>query len=641
MNRDKLDNPNAQENEENLENREREKYPEKENNEKKEYFLEALKQAEEEKERYTKIGTRFGLARVVTFLTAAIAFISWLTEGQLYKLVLGALALVAFLALVHYFNQNEEKRVYAEGRMTVLLGYIDRFSSEWQKNEPVSGNQVRHDFPQGHDLDIFGKNSLFQYLCTAFSPWGCDTLAKFLLEAAPAADPSPDTAPGSTVLETARRRQEAVRELYEKKEFSWDWQTLCLLSQKKQKADSASLNPLLEYAESETNLPGWISPLAWSLPIITAMAVVAVIVDRSFLPYFGGLFFLQIGLRIALSGKIGGILEPLAAFRRSLKHYAILLERLSKADFTSAYLRELSAPLLGGGGAQKAVQRLVAVEDMVAVRHQPFLYFFLTGLFMWDFHAAVRLKHWKKAHGNSLRSWLAAVGEIEALISLGLPLYVRSSCVFPELTDSPVPLLEMGDLCHPLLPEYSSVANSVTLKAGTFIVTGSNMSGKTTFLRSIGANILLAYTGAPVCARSFKTGHFDLYTSLRVEDDVHQGISTFYAEVLRIKMMVASSLARTPMLALIDEIFKGTNTADRVYCACMALKKLTKPWIICLVSTHDFELCDLETDPEVNAENYHFKEHYEGESLLFDYKLREGRSQTTNAQHILRLAGLL
>jgi len=166
------------------------------------------------------------------------------------------------------------------------------------------------------------------------------------------------------------------------------------------------------------------------------------------------------------------------------------------------------------------------------------------------------------------------------------------------------------------------------------------MSGKTTYMRVLGSNAVLAYAGAPVCARSFALTPMAVYTSIQISDDLAGGISTFYAELLRIKKMIAYSRLGRPMLILIDEIFRGTNSADRIVGAREAIRRLTLPHAITIVTTHDFELCDLGREG-VPVANAHFEEHYEGDKILFDFKMREGRCRTTNAQYLLRMAGIM
>ena len=167
------------------------------------------------------------------------------------------------------------------------------------------------------------------------------------------------------------------------------------------------------------------------------------------------------------------------------------------------------------------------------------------------------------------------------------------------------------------------------------------MSGKTTFMRSIGVNLVLAYAGGYCTARRLCVSIMEVCTSMRAEDNVNEGISTFYAELLRIKHIIGVSQKQQPMIALIDEIYTGTNSKDRIFAAKETVRNLSRPYAIILLSTHDFELCDLESDNLVHAKNYYFTEHYDQNQILFDYKIRKGRCQTTNALHLLRMAGIL
>ena len=202
------------------------------------------------------------------------------------------------------------------------------------------------------------------------------------------------------------------------------------------------------------------------------------------------------------------------------------------------------------------------------------------------------------------------------------PAQVRSSYCWPQILDSETPVYRAENLMHPLLPVDEAVGNYVGFADGIIIITGSNMSGKTTYLRSLGINAVLAYAGAPVLADSCTLSLMRIFTSMRISDNIATGESTFYAELSRIRQMVDYGKTERPMLALIDEIFKGTNSADRIVGAEATLRWLRRSWILALVSTHDFELCALEDDSTVAAQNFHFQESYVGEKIHFDYKMR-------------------
>ena len=293
-----------------------------------------------------------------------------------------------------------------------------------------------------------------------------------------------------------------------------------------------------------------------------------------------------------------------------------------------------------GRSASAGLRLLARLAAAVSWRRNFFFYFLANGLFVFDFAAGLLFERWCRREGARLAPALAVWHECEVLLSLSTLAVTQARTVFPVFLEGEAPRLTATALRNPLLPEESAVANDASLTAGTTIITGSNMSGKTTWLRTLGMNAVLAWAGAPVCAAAFSLSPLALYTSIRVDDSLAEGMSTFYAELLRIKEMVAAERTGRPLLLLIDEIFKGTNSADRITGARAALAHLTNAHSITLVSTHDFELCDLEV-PGGRVRNAHFEEQYQDGKIAFDYRLRAGRCQTTNAVYLLRLVGIL
>lgn len=282
------------------------------------------------------------------------------------------------------------------------------------------------------------------------------------------------------------------------------------------------------------------------------------------------------------------------------------------------------------------------------MRYSALLMFILNALFLWDFHCVAALGKWKDHHGRHMRTWVETIGAFEALSSLAVIRQIHSDWSFPEIDEpapaeghSQLPLTFIAkDMGHPLIASDKRVTNSITIENSLGVVTGSNMSGKTTLLRTIGINLVLAYAGAPVCAQKLTCSIMNIFTSMRIHDDLNSGVSSFYAELLRIKMIIEYSHTRQPMIFLVDEIFRGTNSLDRIAGAETVLRNLSKDWIIGLISTHDFELCNLENQPGKLIKNYHFTEHYVDNQLCFDYKLRAGRSQTRNARYLMEMVGI-
>ncbi len=334
---------------------------------------------------------------------------------------------------------------------------------------------------------------------------------------------------------------------------------------------------------------------------------------------------------------------PIGDFYKNIKVYENIFKEIDKQDFESSYLKELKEGLNKDGGSLKAIKELKKIGSYIDLRQNFVASIILNAIVLWDFYCIDMFDKWKKSYGKNIRTYLEIVGEIEALISLASITYVRDDYTFAKVNecDDLKPEIDFKNLKHPLIKIEDAVGNGITLKGQTCVITGSNMSGKTTFLRSIGINLVLSYAGGPALASEFKTSVMKVLTSIRVEDNVNKGISTFYAELLRIKDMTEYNKNKMPMICLIDEIFKGTNSADRIICAAEAIKKLSQPWSITLVSTHDFELCNLENDDNINAVNYHFAEYYENGEIKFDYNIQDGRCVTTNAKMLLKMAGIV
>ena len=574
-----------------------------------------------------KQADRAGNLRLLTFLAgAAVTIFLFVRTEQL----LGVLSLSVFLAvfiflIVRHRRLSREMEILG-CKAQVNRMYMERMRSGWTEFDDSGSEFVNKDNPFTGDLDIFGPKSLFQWICVAKSHYGRIKLKELLEE------------PEKTI-KAIKQRQDAVKELSEKTNFCQNLQSEGML------AKGVGIDPekLLTYAEDQTARykNKRIINLFYILPGSFIVTLILWLLGDS-VPLFVPLLILTVQMIIFAAGfiKNSEIVNMVYGLKKHLGAYGSLLRLIEQEQFKDEYLSGLRQELYSGkGSASESLKKLESIANAVDVKYSTVLYFILNAALLWDYHCVFALEEWKELYGGHIRDWLISVGRVEALSSLAVIGQMYPQWTYPAFSQTGMQFnaIELG---HPLIPMDSCVCNDLKIDRGTCVITGSNMSGKTTLLRTVGINLVLAYAGAPVFAQNLECAVMGIFTSMRVHDDLGSGISTFYAELLRVKMIIDHSRRKLPMIYLIDEIFMGTNSADRITGARSVLKNLSKSWIIGMISTHDFELCDLEQENNVNVENYHFVETYVNNEIRFDYKLRPGRSMTTNAKYLMKMVGI-
>lgn len=636
----------------------------------KKFFLTAREAALAEKSSCLGRLQRVSVARGVVFVAAVLALAGGY-DGSAGLGALGAALLFVFARLVVCHRRAARRLVLLTARLSVLDGMLTRFDGHWRDLAEDGAAYLAAARPQLTDLHVFGPSSLYQYLCQARTRAGRERLAAALRT----------EAPQGAALALVRARHGAIRELAAHPQTA-----LTLASYGALLPDGQDVAPLLAaLAEAPWRPSGLRRAACVLLPAVNVAACALALLGAVPLLLPGGLIAGSFLLTWLAARRSEAVLAPLMPLAQALGAYRRIFLTLERAPFASPHLAALQRVLREGAAAtgpcedaaargcgtttqvQAAVHgaavreaaadtpagaaapgrsasaglRLLArLAAAVSWRRNFFFYFLANGLFVFDFAAGLLFERWCRREGARLAPALAVWHECEVLLSLSTLAVTQARTVFPVFLEGEAPRLTATALRNPLLPEESAVANDASLTAGTTIITGSNMSGKTTWLRTLGMNAVLAWAGAPVCAAAFSLSPLALYTSIRVDDSLAEGMSTFYAELLRIKEMVAAERTGRPLLLLIDEIFKGTNSADRITGARAALAHLTNAHSITLVSTHDFELCDLEV-PGGRVRNAHFEEQYQDGKIAFDYRLRAGRCQTTNAVYLLRLVGIL
>ncbi len=571
--------------------------------------------------------------RLVAFV-GAVAAAAWAIWGPApLGWPLAALLLLAFVGLAVYHARLGRERARHATMQAVQRDAIARIERRWSDLPTPWQPPVPPDHPYAFDLDIVGRASLLQLLNTTATRMGRETLSSWLLSASP--------------LPEAHARQGAVAELAPQLDLRQD------LEHRGRAAanDEADPAPFLAWAEGQDSLSRqtWLRWYAWLGP--AALVILASASYFGLTPY--PLWAIPLLLNLVVGATAGRsayhTISAVAADHRAIAAYAGQLDLLTAAPFNDAHLRQLHATFGEGDASAPAMLRRLGHIASMAIPPSSMLYLPIQALTLWDVHVVFALERWKHQAGSRVRSWLEALGTFEALAALASLGHDNPAWVFPQLAAAN-DRLAANQIGHPLLREDARVHNEVTLgPPGTFLlVTGSNMSGKSTLLRSIGVNTVLAQAGGTVCAESLSLPPVAIWTSVRVQDSLERGVSFFLAELQRLKLVVdaATQAHQTDgprVLYLLDEILQGTNTAERSVAARQIIAYLVQQGAIGAVSTHDLALAD---DPRLEplAHTVHFTdtvgEGPDAPPMSFDYRLRPGVATTTNALRLMRLIGL-
>lgn len=558
--------------------------------------------------------------RMILFVSMILLFALWYDSGHILYFFGAAIACFIFLLLIHRHSLLQDEQHQANNLQQVLKDYLARFDNSWKSFEDCGQEFQSRNLPQDTDLNILGKNSIFQYCCCARTESGRQLLANRLR-------PEPVSAAELS------KRQSTVEYFTKNKALS-----LHLLTLSRNIPYCHSMKTLLDYIGHTSGLANRFSRIMlYFTPFSTIISI--------FLSVFGVISFsipalliiIQLAFTLSNSAKTGHLLEPVFQLDKSISCYH------SPMSLLAANLENKSIGKIDGATIKKSltpIKHLGIIASLTELRNNSITFFLLNGLFMWDILICELFSHWEKTNGLQLAKWIDQWSETEAALSLAIPGQTKELITMPQLAEDSFPHIEAQNLFHPLISESKAVSNDINLSPSLNIITGSNMSGKTTLLRTLASSCILAYAGSHVCAKTFVLSPLYIMSSIRVNDDIGNGISSFYAELLRIKSIIDNSRESKPMLAVIDEIFKGTNSADRIIGAKKTLRQLTALHLITLVSTHDFELCNIKPENKVPVNNYHFQEYYENDTINFDYIMRPGPCLTTNAIYLLKLAGI-
>lgn len=565
---------------------------------------------------------RLSTLRLVFFSLAVICVIASFVKSGL-RLPLLVAAVVPFAIFIYFCFKHEKSKAFYE-HLLILKEindrYIARIEGDFSKLKNVAPEIDIREHDYAFDLDIFGDVSLYNLYNISQSYLGRNAFAKELL--------------GFNSHENIRQRQKACEELMQKKEFLQEFEALSI-----EKNMDKSPSILANFCSSEESFSPKLRllykfiPLLWLVPLLLLFMG-----SRIWGAIAVGVALINLLISFFLTGKYKSRFNFASSLKKQVEGFASLYELVERQELKSDLLNELLKREGEEGKASDVFAQLSSVCTLISVRSQPLFALIINAFFQYDLFCADKLLSWAREHGKEIEDYLEKISQIEVLMCLSVVGIVSRESTFPEVT--PDVSFEGKDITHPLLNPSKAVSNSITLSNGTALITGSNMSGKTTLIRTIGIVCILAYTGAPVPASYVKTGKMRVMTSMRIMDSIEEQMSTFRAELVRIAKIVEAGKEDRPLLFLIDEIFRGTNSADRTEGALKVIQNLSKAHIMGLMTTHDYALCDKVTETVKTVVYYHFSEKYNDEGILFDYKLHNGVSHESNAKFLMRLVGI-
>ena len=588
---------------------------------------------------YSRLAAVTGAAAVVWLALAGELSIVWVAVP---------IAVFAVLVVIHdRLLRVLERRRRAQRFFERALARLD---GKWAGSGEPGDRYLDAAHPYARDLDLFGPGSLFELLCTARTHIGEDTLARWLL------------APASP--ETVRARQEALDELRPRVDLRED---LAVVAEESRTAvDPVSLaawgeppglleRGRLHAAVRALTVLGMVGASALIAYVLSLMGAVGISETASIL--LRDIFLAALAVNATFlyrtHQRIEAVVTAAEEAAHELKLLSEVLLRLERESFQSPLLAALRASLdTEGAPPSKRIGRLNRLMELMDSRDhllvrlaEPFV--------LWTTHLAFHVEAWRRHSGPVVRRWLTATGEMEALCSLASHAFEHPDDPFPEFTAEEA-LLEAEAIGHPLIEESRLVRNDVRIggagcplgPAGprVLVVSGSNMSGKSTLLRTLGVNAVLAQAGAPVRARRLRMSPLAVGASIRVTDSLQGGVSRFYVEILRLRQILDATARPgpegAPVLFLIDEFLHGTNSHDRRIGAEAVVRGLVERGAIGLVTTHDLALADIAGVLGERAANVHFEDHIEGGRMVFDYAMRPGVVRKSNAIELMRSVGL-
>jgi hypothetical protein len=569
---------------------------------------------------------RISMLRLTLFI-AGVAGIYFFFSQTPLLIVCICLTFLPLFILVKIHNRFFIRKEWLETQAHIIQEELQALSGDYSSFEDGK-EYVNPEHPYSFDLDIFGRRSLFQSINRTCTFFGKVRLAEWLQ----------NHLHEKTSIE---KRQEMIREISEHTLFREQFRVAGLVHH----GQSSDAEKIQAWSQSPAQYlhAGWVKAFIWGVPVINSLLLITSLAGWTSFSWLGLSFSIFLVLSFGIIKRATYIQETYGKQLKSLNGYARLIALAKAEEWKSAGMQELMERFnLNGQSPVQALQQLSKELDRLDLRNNQFLYVLLEGSIFFQLQEIVRIERWKVRYGQYISEWLETVGELDALCSLGTFAYNHPQYTYPELTEKPFCFLatQMG---HPLMPVSQCVKNDATIPSRPFflIITGANMAGKSTYLRTIGVNYLLACVGAPVCCERLKLHPNQLITSLRTSDSLSDNESYFFAELKRLKRIIDLLNQGQQLFIILDEILKGTNSMDKQKGSFDLIRQFMQLKANGIIATHDLLLGSLIKQFPEEIRNYCFEADIKENELTFSYKLREGVAQNMNACFLMKKMGII
>lgn len=584
-----------------------------------EYFALRIRENESDLKRLNRIAFLLSLSRLAIFLAAVLTIYFYFNNTAVVAISL-VVGLAGFLFLVSRYSDVKNQRDFHQKIKDLNLLELKALDGDHSHFED-GAEFLDNDHPYNRDIDLFGEGSLFQRLNRTGTKSGKKKLAQLL---------------NANDISEITEKQAATVEMRDNSDWRQDFQVTAAVI--KNEVDTKWVLKLM--TDYKSAIPGLFRYL--SLAFTLASLIIIVLYGVGLLPFAAVVIDLTVGL--AISGlyikKVNKLYQEAGKMKATFGQYGKLIRYIEQRNFSAAELKVLKAQLDRSG--KTASQTLAALSTALNNLDQRNNFFFAllgNGFLLWDLKFACKIEKWIEENRNDVARWFEVIATFDAMNGLANFAFVHQEFTFPELTSGTV-VVDAKSLGHPLIRSAKRIDNDVEIRKGNFIIiTGANMAGKSTFLRTVALNIVMANIGLPVCARSFRYAPIKLISSMRTSDSLKDDESYFFSELKRLKFIV-DEVGRDTYFIILDEILKGTNSKDKAEGSQQFVERLAASHSTGLIATHDLSLCVLSERLD-QVKNFYFDAQIVNDELYFDYRFKEGICQNMNASFLLKKMGIV